>query len=236
MQRSTWFKLGLATLFVAGLVLFFALGGQRYFDFETIKASRTLLLEYRDKNYVAALLVAIAVFIASTTFSLPIATLLSLVIGLLFGKYVGTLVIAVAGTVGATLLFVAARYVFADFFRRRVAGSVGKFDALFRRNAFVYLAVLRVIPIVPFWLVNLVSAFTPITVRTYAAATLTGMVPISFIWASLGESLESIASPGEALSGSTLIALCVLGGLGLAAIFMRTYLLGTSEAEKEHQP
>ena len=235
MRRSGLLKIALLTVLVGGLVLFFVLGGQRYVDFEALKSSRALLLEYRDRHYLAALLGALAVFAACTALSLPIATLLSLAIGLLFGRYVGTLIIAVAGTLGATVLFVVARYVFADFFKRRIAGRAGKLDKALNRNAFLYLALLRVIPIVPFWLVNLVAAFTSINVRTYAAATLTGMIPISFIWASLGESLETIDSPSDALSGPTLVALSALGVLGLLAIFARTYLLGPKDEEPARQ-
>jgi len=85
---------------------------------------------------------------------------------------------------------------------------------------------LRVVPLFPFWLVNLVAAFTQISLPVYVAATATGMIPISFVWANLGESLERIDSLRDALSGPTLIALSVLGGLGLVAIFGKNYLFG----------
>jgi uncharacterized membrane protein YdjX (TVP38/TMEM64 family) len=224
-RRSGYVKFGVFAVLAGGVLLFFLLGGHRYIDLETIKASRTALLEYRDGHFALALLIAAVLFAISTALSLPIATLLSLLIGLLFGRYLGTLVIAISGTVGATILFVAARYIFAGFLKPRVAGSVGKLDAALRGHAFTYLALLRIIPIVPFWLVNLVSAFTAIDTRTYAVATLAGLIPISFIWASLGESLEQIESMRDALSGSTLLALIALGALGLAAIVMRTYVL-----------
>jgi uncharacterized membrane protein YdjX (TVP38/TMEM64 family) len=224
-RSSGFVKFGLFAVLAGAVVLFFLLGGHRYIDLETIKASRTALLEYRDGHFALALIVAAALFALSTALSLPIATLLSLLIGLLFGRYVGTLVIAISGTVGATILFVAARYIFADFLRPRVASSIGRLDGALRGHAFTYLAMLRIIPIVPFWLVNLVSAFTAIDTRTYAAATLAGMIPISFIWASLGESLEQIESLRDALSGTTLIALTALGVLGLLAIALRSFLL-----------
>jgi uncharacterized membrane protein YdjX (TVP38/TMEM64 family) len=224
-RRSRLLKLGLFGVLVGGLVLFFLLGGHRYVNFETIKESRTALLEYRDRNFTLALILAATLFALSTALSLPIATILSLAIGLLFGRYLGTVVIAVSGTLGATILFIAARYIFADFLRPRVAGSIGKLDAVLRRRGFVYLALLRIIPIVPFWFVNLASAFTGVDTRTYAGATLVGMIPITFIWASLGESLERIESLRDALSGPTLIALTALGALGLIAIFMRSRVL-----------
>jgi uncharacterized membrane protein YdjX (TVP38/TMEM64 family) len=216
-------KTALAALFLGAVVTFFALDGHRYVDFEALKASREALLAYRDRHYALTFAVVCAAFVACTAFSLPIATLLSLAIGLLFGRYVGALLIASAGTLGATVLLVVARYVLSDFFRARLAGNIGKLDRALQGNDFLYLALLRSIPVVPFWLVNLVAAFTAIRIGTYVAATFTGMLPISFVWASLGEALETIESPRDALSGTTLSALIALAVLGLVAIFVKSY-------------
>jgi uncharacterized membrane protein YdjX (TVP38/TMEM64 family) len=224
MTRSGLIKVGILAVLVGGIVLFFALGGQRYVDFETVKSSRDALLDYRDRHFAATLIVVAVAFAAATILSLPIATLLSLAIGLMFGRYAGTLIIALTGTFGATALLVLVRYVASDFLRTRLAGSIDRFDVAFQRNGFAYLALLRIVPIVPFWLVNLASAFTGISVRTYAAATFTGLIPISFVWASLGESLETIASPADLLSGNTLFALAALGAIGTLAIVSRAYL------------
>lgn len=87
-------------------------------------------------------------------------------------------------------------------------------------------------PVFPFWLINLVSAFTSISTGTYVTATVVGMVPISFVWAHLGESLAHIDSPGDALSGGTLIALTVLGLVGLAAILGKNFMFGNQAKRK----
>lgn len=216
-------KLWLLALLAGGLALFFALGGHRYASFEAIKGGREALLSYTESHYALALAAAFAVYTAATAFSLPVATVLSLAVGLMFERWVGTVVIVVSGTAGATLLLLAARYVFTDFLQRRAAGRLQKFEEGFRRSAFLYLAFLRVVPVFPFWLVNLAAACTRISLPTYVAATAVGMIPISFVWASLGESLEHIDSPRDALSGTVLFALTALGLAGLAAIFAKNY-------------
>lgn len=228
-DRNKPWKFALLALFGGGLVLFFALGGHEYVSFEAIKEYRETLLRYTEEHYAAMLATAFIAYTGATAFSLPIATLLSLAVGLMFGRWVGTAVIVISGTVGATLLLLAARYVFTDFLQRRAKRHLKKFDEGFRRNAFLYVAFLRVVPVFPFWLVNLAAACTTIPVSVYMAATVAGMIPISFVWASLGESLEHINSLRDAVSGPTLIALTVLGVVGVSAIYAKNYLNGRKD-------
>lgn len=218
-------RLALAAVFVGAVALFFALGGHEYASFDALKAGRDQLVDYAERHYGLALGASLLAFTAATAFSLPVATVLSLAVGLMFGRWVGVGIIVAAGTLGATLLLVAARYVFRDWLARRAGGYRDRFDAAFRRSAFLYVAFLRVVPVFPFWLINLAAAGTSIRVSTYAGATAVGMIPISFVWASLGESLGHIQSPSDALSGTTLIALTVLGLLGVAAIYAKNRLL-----------
>lgn len=224
-DRSHYTKYGLIAIFGGALLLFFLLGGNKYLEFETLKQSRETLLAYTERHYAAVLAASLLIFTAATAFSLPIAGILSLLAGLLFGPWLGTTVIVVGGTLGATLLLIAARYVFTDFFKRwkRAAGHHEIFDQGFCRNGFLYVAFLRVLPVMPFWLVNLGSAFTKIRLRTYVTATLVGMIPTSFIWAQMGERLETINSPDDVLSGPMLILLTVIGALGIIGILAKDY-------------
>lgn len=196
-------------------------------SFEAIKESRETLIAHKDRHFVAVLAASLLIYTASTAFSLPIASALSLLAGLLFGRWLGTAVIVIGGALGATLLLIAARYVFTDFFKRwkRVAGHHEIFDQGFCRHGFLYVAFLRVLPVMPFWLVNLASAFTKIRLRAYIGGTVAGMLPISFVWALMGERLEAINSPSEALSGRMVILLTVIGALGIAAIIGKDYVL-----------
>jgi uncharacterized membrane protein YdjX (TVP38/TMEM64 family) len=221
-------------VFAAAAAAFLLLDGQEYLSFEALKSARDLLRGYAERHYGAALALSLLAFTAATALSLPVATVLSLAIGLMFGRWLGTAVIVLAGTLGATLLLVAARYVFRDWIERHAGGYLERFDRAFQRSAFLYLAFLRTVPVLPFWLVNLAAAGTRIPAATYAAATAAGMVPISFVWASLGESLGRIQSLEEALSGTTLIALTVLGLAGVGAIYAKNRLFGASDPS-EHR-
>lgn len=210
--RARGVKIVLAVLFVGALVAFFALGGQDWLNLATIKRHRDTLLAFANEHFAAALAIGFAVYVAGVAFSLPGASVLSLAVGFVFGRWVGTALVVVAATVGATLVFVAARYLFADAARRRLGVLGERINAGFTENAFSYMLFLRLVPVFPFFLVNLAPSFTTIPLRTYVLATALGIVPGTFVLVNLGQSLGRI----ESLRG--LLSLDVLGGLALLAL------------------
>ncbi len=215
-------RLALLLLMAAAVATFFALDGPSYLTLETIKSQRDALLALTEEHTLLAALVAMALYTLSTALSLPGATVLSLVVGFLFGRWLGTALILVSATAGATLVFLAARYLFAEAARRRLEGS--RAAALiegFERDAFNYLLFLRLVPLFPFWLVNLAPAFTAIRLRTYIAATAIGILPGCFVFANLGQSLGRIDSLDQLLSLQTLLALALLGALALIPVVAR---------------
>ena len=212
-RRGLLVRILLAALFGGGLIAFFALGGQDYVTLETIKRHRETLLAFTAAHFVTALAIGFFVYLAATAFSLPGGLLLSLTMGFVFGRWVGTALVVVAATIGATLLFLAARYLFADALRKRM-GAVGeRINAGFTENAFSYLLFLRLVPVFPFFLVNLAPAFTTIPLRTYVLATALGIIPGTFVFVNLGQTLGRI----DSLQG--VVSREVLGGLGLLAAF-----------------
>ncbi|MFH0872512.1 MAG: VTT domain-containing protein [bacterium] len=218
-----WRKLLLLLLFGSGLVAFFALGGNQFFSFAALKAHRIKLHDYAQHHYWISLSGAVALYTGSVALSLPIAAVLSLAVGFLFGRWVGTAIIVLSATLGATLVFLAARYLFAEAVQRRMGLLGQKMMAGFQENDFHYLLFLRLVPLFPFWLVNLAPAFTPIRARTYAAATAIGTLPASFIFAHLGQSLGEISSPGQLLSAKTTSALLLLGLLALLPVLAKRW-------------
>ena len=220
--RNKWLKLGILILFIGGLAAFFALGGDQYLSLEVIKANRDALLAYSQSHYVMAIVLAIIIYTASTAFSIPGATVLSLAVGFLFGRWIGTVMILFAATLGATLVFLAARYLFADAARERLSGSrAARLIQGFHDNAFNYLLFLRLVPLFPFWLVNLAPAFTPITTRTYVLGTAIGILPGCFVFANLGESLGRIDSLNQLISAETLVAFGLLGLFALLPVIVK---------------
>jgi uncharacterized membrane protein YdjX (TVP38/TMEM64 family) len=210
-------RLALALLFIAVLAGFFLLGGERWLSLEYIKAHRDELLDYTGRHYLSMLLASAAVYIAATAFSVPGGAVLSLAMGLLFGRVAGTLVTVLASTTGAVLVFWATRFIFADAARARLAAHPGAARIIegFQANAFRYLLFLRLVPLFPFWLVNLAPAFTRIDTRTYALATLIGVIPGSFVYVNLGRALGEVESLRGLLSLDMILGLTLLGCLAL---------------------
>jgi uncharacterized membrane protein YdjX (TVP38/TMEM64 family) len=216
-----WMRLFILLFFAGGLAAFFIFGGDQYFSFVMLKVNRDALLTYTENHYWAMLAGAMAIYSAATTFSIPVATGLSLMTGFLFGRWMGTAIILVSATLGSTLVFLGARYVFAEAAQRRMGKIANKIIVRFHENDFNYLLFLRLIPLFPFWLVNLVPAFTPMKTRTYMMATAIGITPGCFVFANLGQSLGRIDSPGRLLSLQTLSALALLGVFALLPVFVK---------------
>src|SRR5438876_3272099 len=221
-----WLRLAILLAFAGGVAAFFAFGGQHQLTLENIKSHREALKALTEAHYGAMIALAFIVYLTSTALSVPGGLVLSLTIGFLFGAFVGAAIIVPAGTLGATLVFLAARYVFADAARRRL-GPVGeKINRGFTRSAFSYLLFLRLVPLFPFFLVNLAPAFSDIRVRTYMLATFIGVIPGSFVFANLGEALGSIDSLHGLLSTKVLLALGLLGVLALIPVAVRRFRSG----------
>ena len=221
--RQRWIKVGLLVLFIGGLIAFFAFGGQRYLTLESIKANRDALLAFTEAHFVAALAIAFLIYAGATALSLPGGLLLSLATGFVFGRWVGTILVVLAATTGATLVFLAARYIFADAARRRL-GAVGeRINAGFTQNAFSYMLFLRLVPLFPFFLVNLAPAFTSIPLRTFVLATLIGIIPGTFVFVNLGQTLGRIESLKGLVSVETLGAFALLGIFALVPVALRKF-------------
>lgn len=223
-KSRAWAKGLVLLIFLGALAAFFVLGGGQWLSLEALKENRDTLLSYSQNHYVLMLFAAFVVYTVSTALSLPGGAVLSLALGFMFGRWAGTGVIVIAATTGATLVFLAARYLFAEAARKRMGeGVAAKIIAGFHDNAFNYLLFLRLVPLFPFWLVNLAPAFTNISLRTYVMATFVGILPGSFVFANLGQSLGRIESMDQLLSGEILLAFMLLGGFALAPVLIRKW-------------
>ena len=219
--RGPWLKLALLALFVGVVVAFFAFGGQHYLTLDAIKANRDALLRFTEAHFAAALVIAFFIYAGAVAFSLPGALILSLAMGFVFGRWVGTVLVVAAATVGATIVFLAARYIFADAARKRLGTLGEKINAGFTENAFNYMLFLRLVPAFPFFLVNLAPAFTSIPLRTFVLATFIGIIPGTFVFVNLGETLGRIDSLQGLVSVETLGAFALLGLLALVPIVVK---------------
>ncbi len=208
-----------ALCLAAGLAAFFALGLNRYVSLEALRQHRAELDAFVAAHAIVAGGVFILAYAAATALSIPGALFLTVAGGLLFGTGPGTALTVRGATAGATILFVAARSSFGQFLRSRATGWLERLAKGFRGNAFSYLLVLRLVPIVPFFIVNLVPAFLDVPLRTYVLATLIGIVPGAFVYASVGAGLGDVLAMGGSVSLSGVLTPKVVTALvGLAIL------------------
>ena len=216
-------KIVLALLLAVGIgaFLYFDLG--QYLSLDSLKANRDNLLSYTEGNFGTAVGIFVALYIIQTGFSLPGGAIMTIAGGFLFGSVLGTLFVNIGATTGATLAFLAARYLLRDWVESKFGDRLGPIQAGFSQNAFSYLMTLRLIPAFPFFLVNLVSGLTRMNLGTYVVATSLGIIPGSFVFAFAGRQLGTINSLGEIASPPVLMAFTLLGLLALMPILYRKF-------------
>ena len=206
--------------FVALLVLIFVSGAHQYFSLETLSANRTRLLDFVQQNAVLAVVSFMVVYIVSVAFSIPGASWLTIAGGFVFGAVTGTFYIVVAATIGATIVFLLARYVLGDTLRAKAGNALKKMEDGFREDALSYLLVLRLVPLFPFFLVNLVPAFLGVPLRTYVLGTFFGIIPGTFVYATVGAGIGDALAAGASVDPSAALRQpTVIGALvGLAVL------------------
>jgi uncharacterized membrane protein YdjX (TVP38/TMEM64 family) len=204
---------------VVSFFFYFDLG--QYLTLESLKANRELLRRHAETEYVSTVVVFILIYLIQTAFSLPGAAVLTLLGGFLFGSVLGTFFVNIGATSGALLAMFSARYLFRDIVERRWGGRLEPIQRGFAENAFRFLLTIRLIPLFPFFLVNLACGLTRIRVGAFLLATSIGILPASFIFANAGRQLGRIESIGDILSGEVLVALGSLALLSLLPLVLR---------------
>ncbi|HZT89042.1 MAG TPA: VTT domain-containing protein [Stellaceae bacterium] len=183
-------------LLVAGGGLFLALGGRHYLTFAALADNREWLCGLVARSEVAAVIAFIAAYAGLTALSMPAAAIMTVAGGFLFGTWLGLGSALVGATLGAVAGFLAARWALAGL-AERIGPRFRRVEAELRSDAINYLLVLRLVPVFPFWLVNLVAGVVGIRLAPFLAATFIGMIPAAFIYASLGDGLGKMVAQGH---------------------------------------
>ncbi len=217
-------KLAPVAAIAAAFAAVFALGLDDYLSFQTLRENRVALMQYVADNAALSVVIFIAVYAATTTLSLPGGAILTIAGGFFFGAVFGSLWVVIGATLGATGVFLAARSAFGQSLRAKAGPWLKKMEDGFNQNALSYLLVLRLVPIFPFFVVNLVPALVGVPLRTYVFATVIGIIPGSFVFASIGAGLGSVFdsmqdfSPASALTPEVITALVGLALLSLVPV------------------
>lgn len=237
-------RLLLLAILAAAIGAYFILDVGHWIDFATLNADKV-----RFQDAVAAAPVTSAVlfalaYITVTALSLPVATAMSLLAGALFGRLEGTLVVAFAATAGATLAFLAARYLARDWVQARMEAPPDpawdpqgararrararlaawrRAGAGVRAAGFNTLLVLRLIPVVPFFLINLVAGLSPLSARTFVLGTLVGILPGTFLYVNAGTALGTLSRPADVLTLQVVVALALLAAFAMIPVAWRRW-------------
>ena len=188
-----------------------------YLSFAAIKEGQAQLQEYYAANQALMLAAYFCVYVIAIALSLPGAALMTLAAGALFGFVVGSILVSFASTIGATLAFLVVRYLVGDAVQKRYADQLEKFNTKFDQEGAFYLFALRLIPVVPFFLINILMALTRIRATTFYWVSQLGMLAGTLVYVNAGTQLAKIDSAAGILSPALLASFALLGLVPLVA-------------------
>ncbi len=229
-------------IIAAGLLLAYSLGLHGYLSLDSFLASRDVLGRFVSEHIALASVSYVAGYAVLVGFAFPAAAIFTIASGFLFGWFLGGVLTIIGATIGATMIFLAARYAFGNLLRKRAGGAIARFADGFRDDAFAYLLVLRLTPVLPFVAVNVAPAFFNVALKTYIVTTFLGIIPGSMVYAFLGSGLnQALANVGEGdieiadlVTTEMTIALLGLAALAiLGLVLKKTYFRGRRPAAAE---
>ena len=218
-------KYALPLTLITGLLLFFATGTHKLVSWETISTNYGVLKQFSNDRILTSYTLFLLLYVIVVAFSLPVALPLTLTGGALLGWPAG-MVIIFAATMGAGIVFLAARTIFSDFLRGKAGPFMARLEAGFNKNAFSYLLALRLIPVAPFWVVNIIPSLTKMKLSSFLLATFIGIMPGTMVFVSVGRGFDTILASGQTPDLSVLSSpsiLIALGGLGALALMPVIY-------------
>ena len=204
-------KLIFLGLLIAVCLLCLGIGLGDYLTLANFKASRTGIDAYFTAHPIISGIIFVAVYFTLTTLSLPAAGIMTLIGGAVFGFVWGLILVSLASSLGATSAFLLARYLFRDAVQKRFADRLIPVNAGIRRDGALYLFMLRMIPIFPFFVINATMALTPIKTSVFFPVSLVGMLPVTAIMVNAGLQISKIEAPADILSFRLLASLALIG-------------------------
>lgn len=190
-------KYALIVILALGLAAFWASGLHRWLSLESLSEHRQSLLALASAHRLAALPAYIFIYATATAFSIPGGIFLTLAGGFVFGAALGGTLTVIGATLGATGVFLAARTAFGDTLKEKAGPRLKKLQEGFAGNALSYLLFLRLVPLFPFWLVNIAPAFLNVNLRIYIIGTFLGIIPGTFVYAAVGNGLGAVLDAGS---------------------------------------
>lgn len=220
-------KLALAAVIASVIILYFIGGGEKYLDIH-------LYQDLYEGSPSVSVIVFFVVFFVATSCSLPVTAALAVASGIVFGLLYGFLITSLATTLGGTVSFLSSRYIFHDFILRRFPAQIEVVNKGIEKEGAFYVFGLRMIPVIPFWTLNLLMGLTSMRVPVFSFATFLGMIPVLLILTYTGSQLGEIESFSLAavFTPGVILSLTLLAGFPLLA----KALLGLSRRLAKREP
>ena len=222
------------------LALFFALGLHRYFSLDTLRENRETLQTWVQGSPLLAVLIFMAVYAAAVAISFPGASILTVFGGFLFGLWPGAPAVIIAATLGAYVIFLASKTALGDVLHKRAGGFIKKMETGFREDELSYMFLLRLVPVFPFWAINIAAGVLGVSSRNFFIGTLFGIIPGSFVYTSIGNAAGAAFDAGEDISLSgilfkpeTLLPIIGLAVLALIPIVLKRFSKTAAKLESE---
>jgi len=211
------------------IAVFFAFDFQKYLTFEYLKSSRQIFQSYYTGHKLITIATYMAVYILVTSLSLPGATVMTLAGGALFGLWVGLLLVSFASTIGATVAFLAARLLLKDYVQNKFGDKLKAVNHGIEKDGAFYLFTLRIVPLFPFFVINLVMGLTPIRTAVFYIVSQISMLPGTFVYINAGTQLAKIESAKGILSPGLILSFALLGIFPLLAKKVVSIAMGRKE-------
>lgn len=204
-------RLIISLTLLAAITAFFVFDLKQYLSLEFLQSQRQGLLQFYEHNVFTTLTAYMICYIAVTALSLPGATIMTLAGGAVFGLGAGTLAVSFASTIGATLAFLVSRYLLRDFVQTRFGSKLSAINAGIEKEGAFYLFTLRLVPLFPFFMINLLMGITPLRTGKFFLVSQIGMLPGTLVYVNAGAQLASITSVRGILSPGLLLSFALLG-------------------------
>ena len=203
-------KLILGLILVA-TILFLGINFGQYLTLENAKAQQEALNSFIDQNFIYAAATYFFAYIAITAFSIPGAAVVTLLGAALFGFWTSLLLVSFAGTIGATIAFLSSRYLLREWVQSKFGSKLSAINQGVEKDGAFYLFSLRLIPVFPFFLINLLMGLTPMTIARFYLTSQIGMLPGTAVYLNAGTQLATIDSLSGIVSPTVLASFALLG-------------------------
>jgi uncharacterized membrane protein YdjX (TVP38/TMEM64 family) len=229
MKRIVFFRLLPLAIVLAVIIVCQLFVVDQFFSFEVLKAKREIINHFVQEHSFLTPLIFMTIYTISMALAIPDGFFLSVVAGFIFPEYIGIVYVLISEMAGTLIFFLTVRHTLTDYWHKKAGPLLNKLEKGFKENQVSYLLFLRFVHLIPFWLLNLASAYFRVPIWTFTWTTFLGFIPLAFIYTQAGSGLGKILATQDSFSISAvlsekfLIILICLGLFALLPVFIKLF-------------